>query len=479
MCGIIGTINFSKTEAQSIIEEGMKKIQHRGKDAQGTKNYEQICFGHLLHAIENNIKQPIENEKAIMVANCEIYNWKELSKKEKINAKNDAELLFYLLQKKIEQKEKITKILNELDGDFAFAYFDKVNKKVIIARDKIGMKPMVIYQEKNKLIFASEKKAIPKKYQQNSTLLNPRKIIEIQIKQNKLIYKETKQKIQNNNIIQDIIKLFKTNEKKEKEEKKEIELIENIIEEAIIKRTKGKQVGLLLSGGIDSTLIGTILKKNKIEFNCYFATVKNNELLPGKDLEYSKKAAKLLGKKLNIYYITMEEIENMLPKIKKIIESDDVVQIGVATVLYFATKKIKEKIVLMGTGSDELFMGYSRFRENKIMKSYCWKRIQELYWHDLYYQDIITMYNNTELRAPYLDKEVIEMGLKLPTKLKISKTENKKIIRNLAKKNGLPEEFYNRKKCAAQYGSKMNKAIQKISRKKGYKKRKNYLKILN
>jgi asparagine synthase (glutamine-hydrolysing) len=162
-------------------------MQNRGKDASKTQKLEKGTLGHNLHAIIDLIKQPIKEKNNYIVANCEIYNWKELNKKYNLNAKNDAELLLKLINKK--GTNNIKEILNELDGVYAFCYYNKKENKVILARDLLGVKP-IWFSFSSFFAFASEKKALLKNNIYDAIELNPRKIVEYNIKDNKLTYLE-------------------------------------------------------------------------------------------------------------------------------------------------------------------------------------------------------------------------------------------------------------------------------------------------
>ena len=158
MCGIVGFFNIEY--ANKNVLKSLKTIKNRGKDGFGiafenkvyhNKSIDKLdtakntnissCLGHCLHSIVGSMMQPIIINKGIIAINCEIYNWKELCKKHKINANNDAEMLLKLLDKRIDDNkdekailENIKLILDDLDGVYAFAYWR--NDFLIITRDK-------------------------------------------------------------------------------------------------------------------------------------------------------------------------------------------------------------------------------------------------------------------------------------------------------------------------------------------------------
>ena len=192
MCSIAGSFN-TKYSFQ-IIKSALLTMQQRGKDGCGyfdgdlnfaphpedlPQSNEENILAHNLHSIVNLVPQPLRDNKAILVSNCEIYNWEELCEKYKIQAKNDSDLILKLIN-----KIGIKKAIEELRGTYAFAYWKE--NDVYLARDILGIKPLWYYYDEE-FIFASERKAIDNKYVEE---LNPRKIIKYNIKTKKLLFIE-------------------------------------------------------------------------------------------------------------------------------------------------------------------------------------------------------------------------------------------------------------------------------------------------
>ncbi|MBU1201315.1 MAG: diphthine--ammonia ligase [Nanoarchaeota archaeon] len=455
MCGIIGV--FGRKDSMSIVKDGLKILQNRGKDAKGFYKGKNFSVAHCLHSIVGRVKQPlIDND--IFLANCEIYNWKELNEKYSLKARNDSEMLFKLLQRKNVSDET----LEELDGVYAFAY---INKDTLwLARDIIGEKP-IWYNHTEGFSFASEKKALEKSSFLNVNELNPRKIIEYKIDKDKLIFHERK--------------FFSA----EKEIKENVDVIarklEILIKNSISKRIPKRKFGLLFSGGIDSTMIALILKKLGQEFTCYTAVLDDPKLKEPEDLVFAKMIAKNLNLNLKIIKVKLSDVESYLKKIVPLIEDSNVVKVGVALPFYTACEQAKKdgcKVLLSGLGSEEIFAGYQRHKESTDVNKECISGLLKLYERDLYRDDVVTMYNGIELRLPFLDKELIRYALKIPAKYKLFEGQEKYILRVVAKNMGLKEEFALRKKKAAQYGSNFHKALDKLKKKSGYKTKSAYLK---
>src|SRR3989344_4246778 len=114
MCGIIGI--FDSDNASLLVKRGLEIMNYRGMDDSGIVNIGNYTIGHCLHSVVNKIKQPIGKNNYI-TANCEIYNWHELEERFSFGSKNDAELLYFLIE-----KFGVEKTLHYLDGDYACAY---------------------------------------------------------------------------------------------------------------------------------------------------------------------------------------------------------------------------------------------------------------------------------------------------------------------------------------------------------------------
>ena len=215
MCGILGIFNDNKanekeTNAIFKVKEALKIIKNRGKDMYGIANENDFDYqkkidhlklhsketpnaiAHCLHSLVSFVPQPLisENSKNRFIVNCEIYNWEELNETYKLNAKNDAEMLFRLIEKKGKTSVQLTKILDELEGVYAFAFWDVKKRNVVLARDIIGVKPIWFsLSQKNKgtdsFAFSSEKKALEHLNYNEICELNPRKILVYNIKTKK------------------------------------------------------------------------------------------------------------------------------------------------------------------------------------------------------------------------------------------------------------------------------------------------------
>jgi diphthine-ammonia ligase len=452
MCGITGI--FNQEEAESKVAKALKILKNRGKDASRTMQIPGGVLGHTLHSIVGHVPQPIMG-KGILTANCEIYNWQEINKIYDLSAENDAELLLKFLD-----KFKTTKI-NELDGVFAFAYYS--DKKIILARDFLGVKPLWYVHNEDDFAFASEKKALESLGYIDIQELNPRNILTYDI--------ETKKLISEQRDFFNYLPEHKNSYKKIKETTK------SLLQEAIDKRIPKKKFGLLFSGGIDSTFLAKHFKDNNNEFTCYTAVLDSDTVIPS-DLAAAQKVAKELNLNLKIKTIKQKDIPHYLKKIVPLIEDSNVVKVGVALTFYLACEMAREdgcKVIFSGLGSEEIFAGYDRHKKSANINQECVSGLLKMYERDLYRDDVLTMDNNLELRLPFLDHDLVNYALKIPTKHKIKDEITKYILRDIAFKDGIPKEFAFRKKTAAQYGSRLDNALGKLAKKNKFSSKSSYL----
>ncbi len=239
-----------------------------------------------------------------------------------------------------------------------------------------------------------------------------------------------------------------------------------------------KEVGLFFSGGIDSSLIGVIL--SDLGIKVIPITVGTEK---SKDIIIAKKHAQTLFKRHVAVYINKKTIEKTIPKVMNITKKNDVTTISVGCVVYTAAKyasMLGIKTVFTGTGSDEIFAGYSS-HEKAMKKGWdevqneCKRRLNGI-TKDVGRDKKICESFGLEVKAPFLDEKVVEIALAVPPKEKISKNTKKIILRKISKDLALPSEIINRKKRAAQYGAGVQKILKKLSKEKGFDSISDYLK---
>ena len=378
MCGIAGFFGINKNLPNNYqIKKCLDLMHNRGPDAKGkiikSFNNKSLVFLHSRLSIidlSNQANQPFEDDKGILIFNGEIYNYLELKKdclkkKIKFETQSDTEVLLKMLNLYGEKAVKY------LDGMWAFAYFNKRNKKMILSRDIFGEKPLYYLQTSEKIIFGSNMKYI-ETISKNRFKLNLKKIesfLAFGFKEfgnnNQTIFKEVKSLLPGNTLLID-----KNNKKKIEKyftfKNKKISKINylNAVKKLKVKIKKifktrfraDVPMSNLLSGGMDSSSISAIAKQQKKSISHFslkhFSKNYNEDDLINKNVRHLD---------LNHRYVNIPK-KNNLKEFRKIMSHSYNVMPQITSLAFaIVCKKIKSmgfKVVLTGIGGDELFKGY-------------------------------------------------------------------------------------------------------------------------
>ncbi|HOI18486.1 MAG TPA: asparagine synthase C-terminal domain-containing protein [Candidatus Woesearchaeota archaeon] len=224
-----------------------------------------------------------------------------------------------------------------------------------------------------------------------------------------------------------------------------------------------KKFILFFSGGIDSTLIAYLAQKFKRDFVCITIGFTGSH-----DIEFSKIVSKYYGFNHKIIEMNHKKLENIIPLTKQIINDSNYVKVSVGSVFVLGMKYSKSmnhyEHILTGLGSEEIFAGYQRHENAKSINEECWNGLFELYHRDLSRDIAIIDYYKKKAILPFLSKELISLAMKIPQELKIKNSIKKYCLRKAAVILGLKEEFSFEPKKAAQYGSNIDKEIEKLAK---------------
>ena len=457
MCSIHGAEN------PETVQKLARHLEHRGLSQKAVET-ENFAVGHTLHSVVGELQQPIR-EEGLLSANCEIYNWKELNEKYDWETENDAETLLKILERKgIEG-------LEEVDGIYAFAYLK--DNEVIIARDILGVNPVWYSEEGEGFAFASEKQALEKEGLECREL-HPRRILRYNLETGERSFEQRE--------------FFEINENEELEIERAAEEIKEKFLEAVEKRVPEGDIGLLFSGGVDSTLIAAALQELDKDFTAYTAGIQHGNVNAPRDMDWAQEVAEDMGIELEAYEAELSEVEEVLPEIVDWISSTSVVKNGVALPFHFALRGTEsyegredlrssaEQVVFSGLGSEQLYAGYHR--QQGYLNRECLSGLRSIFERDLYRDNVISFRNGRELRLPFLDHDLIEHALTIPEEYKVKEDYRKYVLRKAAEKLGVPEKVAWRGKTAAQYGSNFDKAIDRLSRDKDFDHKQEYLNSL-
>lgn len=370
MCGICGQLTFDGKQPDKTLVKNMSGVlRHRGPDDQGLFFDSQIGLGHRRLNIIDLKKghQPMSNEDGSIriVLNGEVYNYIELrkeliSKGHTFRTKSDTEVLIHLYEDMGEG------FLKRLEGMFAFAIWDKRKRRLFIARDRFGIKPLHYFLDKHCLIFASEIKSILQ-YKHldrsiNNSALN-QYFTYLYILENNTIFKNIHKLAPGHYLICENgnVRLTKYwdaefNTFSGNSEKYYCENIRAKLEESVrLSLRSDVPVGIFLSGGIDSSGIAAMAKKMRPGIKSFSVSFEEKS---HSEADFSRLVARHFALKHYELTVTKEDAFRSVTKIASILDEPfaDSSCIPTYCISRFAAKKVK--VVLTGDGGDELFAGY-------------------------------------------------------------------------------------------------------------------------
>ena len=376
MCGIFGFISSQPMQAegcQSILQQGMKRIQHRGPDGEGTwiDSSGRVGLGHVRLAVIGleDGAQPMctSNQRYSIVFNGEIYNYQEL--REELGASNfrtnsDTEVLLSGYERWGE------KVLDKIRGMFAFAIWDSVTQEMFIARDHFGVKPLYWTYENGCFYFASEQKAIV-------PFLAERKISQDGLSD----YFTFQYTIGTKTMFESIQQLAPAHFIKLKPgaqpqiqkywevhyevdyshtEKWFVNRLRELLDESVNFHLRSDvEVGSYASGGVDSSLLA-ILASQKTDYPLKAF----NGRFEGNAYDESHHAASIVSdNNIDLAILDITE-DDFVDNIKNVIWHLDQPTAGPGSFAqYMVSRRVSQdvKVVLGGQGGDEIFGGYARY----------------------------------------------------------------------------------------------------------------------
>lgn len=414
MCGIIGAFDLKGRSSiiRPLVLKMSKKVRHRGPDWSGVFSNDQVILSHERLAIVDpkSGRQPLLNkeENLVLAINGEIYNHQQLKKNYpdyNFLTELDSEVILALYQ------EKGVDFIEELNGIFAFCLYDIENDSYFIARDHIGIIPLYLgWDEEGTLFVASELKALDGvcvKYEE--------------FKPGHYIYSKDGQQMQR------WYKRDWEHYENVKDNPADLDVLRKGLEDAVHRQLMSDvPYGVLLSGGLDSSIIAAVTKKfasKRIESEdketAWYPQLHSFAVgLKGSpDLIAAQKAADHIGTVHHEINFTIQEGLDAVRDVIYHLETYDVTTIRASTPMYLLARVIKSmgiKMVLSGEGSDELFGGYLYFHKAPNAQSFheeTVRKIGKLHLYDCLRANKSMSAWGIEARVPFLDKEFMDIAM--------------------------------------------------------------------
>lgn len=474
MCGIVSIFNIQQQTAE-LRQQALRmsqKIRHRGPDWSGI-----YCGGSAILAHERlsivdpeSGGQPLfsPDKKQVLAVNGEIYNHQDIRShfegKYPYQTGSDCEVILSLYREMRNDTDfssliykgedavhaHIVKIMEELSGIFAFALYDAEHDEFLIARDPIGVIPLYIgYDKDGKVYVASELKALEGQCDHYEPFLPGH-----------YYYSKTpgmKRYYTRDWMSYDAVK------ESSKDYKAAVASLHDSLEDAV-KRQLMSDVpyGVLLSGGLDSSVISAIAEKyseNRIEngsvTKAYWPRLHSFAvgLKGAPDLAKARLVADQIGTVHHEINYTIQEGLDAIRDVIYFIETYDVTTVRASTPMYLLARVIKSmgiKMVLSGEGADEIFGGYLYFHkapDGKAFHEETVRKLSKLYLYDCLRANKSLAAWGVEGRVPFLDKEFLDVAMRLNPEIKMcpGETIEKKVVRE-AFSDMLPAEVAWRQK---------------------------------
>lgn len=450
MCGIVCAFDL-KQSSESLrpqVLEMAKKIRHRGPDWSGIYSDDKVIMAHERLAIVDPAsgQQPLfsEDKKLVLAANGEIYNHRELKKQFNFDynfqTESDCEVILALY------KEKGVGFLDDMNGMFGFALYDVEKDEYIIARDHMGIIPLYIGWDQNGTFYiASELKAL------EGTCAK----IELFPPGHYMSSKDG-----------EFVQWYKrdwSDYEAVKENETSIQELKEALEAAVHRQLMSDvPYGVLLSGGLDSSITSAIAKKyaqKRIESDdkseAWYPQLHSFSVgLDGSpDLAAAQKVADHIG---TIHHEIKFTIQEGLDAIKDVIyniETYDITTIRSSTPMYLMARVIKSmgiKMVLSGEGADEIFGGYLYFHKAPNAQEFheeTIRKLDKLHMYDCLRANKSLMAWGIEGRVPFLDKEFMDVAMRInPQDKMINGERMEKWVIRKAFEDMLPESVAWRQK---------------------------------
>lgn len=450
MCGIVSIFNI-KDQTPELRQKALamsKKIRHRGPDWSGIYCGKSaiLCHERLSIVDPESGRQPLfaPDNKQVLAVNGEIYNHRTIrqayAEKYDFQTGSDCEVVLALY------RDKGVNFLEDLNGIFAFALYDEEKDDFLIARDPIGVIPLYIGFDADGTVYcASELKALEGFCERYEPFLPGHYYLGSEGKMTKWYNRDWES--------YDAVK----------DNTASVEEVHDALE-AAVKRQLMSDVpyGVLLSGGLDSSVISAIAKKyaaRRVETDgqqdAWWPQLHSFAvgLKGAPDLAKAREVAEHIGTVHHEINYTIQEGLDAVRDVIYFIETYDVTTVRASTPMYLLARVIKSmgiKMVLSGEGADEVFGGYLYFHKAPTPQAFheeTVRKLSKLHLYDCLRANKSLSAWGVEGRVPFLDKEFLDVAMRLNPAAKMcpGATVEKKIVRK-AFADMLPESVAWRQK---------------------------------
>ncbi len=450
MGAVAGIITPDGTEATDLVKMMLTSLEHRGRqrsiwNAESSGENRSVAIGACNHeSVGNNIAS--QNDRGIAIDGS-LYEMKQEQLAKKI--------LGHISRNGLAQDSM--RLLVRRPGGFAMVFHS--NRMIGALRDLNGFKPLYAGEIHEATGFASERKALWKVGCKNVSRILPGRL-----------YYVRKRKIQSTRLA-----AIRNRGECQMTMDQAAGRLSSLLRTSVRKITRGtERIGVAFSGGLDSSLTALMAKPHRPEIKLFSIGLEGSVELTGVE-----RCARMLDLPIEIEPHNRDELEGYVRRLTWLIEESNLMKVSIAIPLYWAAQLASKsgiKILLCGQGSDELYGGYYKYSKvldsngRAALRAALRSSVLKSYEVNFERDDQTCSPFNIELRTPFANVDVIEFSLAIPSELKVRKGNDimrKWVLRNLAKRLGLPEELAWRRKKAIQHGSGVEVGIRKLAKQSG------------
>lgn len=413
MCGILAVL-YSSDNRYKQLEKAVSHLVARGPEGTQITNLTSATFAFTrlaINGLHEGGMQPFDSPYATWMCNGEIYNSGEIEKTLGYKGKgSDCEVLGHLW---CSLKAPVA-FCQALDGVFCVVVYDKEDDSYIVARDPYGIRPL--YWSDDKFVglsFASERKVL-------EALVEPyAKIFEFPpgevwtVKSGVCVKKE----------IYHTVPWVKAVYMPEELAKK---TVHDSLLAAVEKRLMTERpVAALLSGGLDSSLIASIVQRMLVKRGLPPLKTFSIGMVGSSDLAFARKVADWIGSDHHEVVVTADEMFACIPQVIRDIESYDITTVRASVGNWMVAREVRRrsecKVVFNGDGSDEEWGSYLYFYKapnNYAFEAECNRVLSEIHRYDVLRSDRSISSHGLEARTPFLDKQFVAVAMSVPTELR-------------------------------------------------------------
>lgn len=424
MCGIwfrmgpMLCIHNPKTWIQRLLARGPESMTVTTLSGDITLGFTRLAINGLSEAG----MQPFGYRNLTWMCNGEIYNWKELASQHNVTtlrSGSDCEVIGYLYEI---YKDNLTTLFRSLDGVFAVVIVDKERNQIIVARDPYGVRPLYHgtkfeykHEEASTLFFSSELKGLLP-IADHISHFPPGTYQVYDIATKKLIHSEKYHHVS-----------WLKNPLVSLSHPSGLDMacasLRFALEEAVRKRMLTERpVAALLSGGIDSSLIASLVQKQLTAAGAPPLRTFSIGMKGSEDLRHAKMVADWIGSNHTEIILTADDFFKAIPAVIRAIETYDTTTVRASVGNWLVSKAIKElsdcKVVFNGDGSDEVFGSYLYLYNaptDQLFEEETQRLLDDMYMFDVQRSDRSISSHGLEPRTPFLDKQFVAVAKSIPT----------------------------------------------------------------